>query len=213
MKGWKSEPRENFSIEIQNDLINIGSKREQREVCANTSDTLFNGDERKKLNDISCWNPKYNITIIVYKFLTEIHMWKVIVYDFPQVSGHFTLDYFLAKVWWALLVWPSDRLWLFHARNSSYSYKLSLNNVLYIFFSLGWEWINIIFNRYNPHLGPLDNFAQDQQKNSIKAALSGLGFFYLDVLFQQWILLIWPDFNKVHSSIFMIEWVSSQCCV
>lgn len=54
MKGWKSEPRENFSIEIQNDLINIGSKREQREVCANTSDTLFNGDERKKLNDLSC---------------------------------------------------------------------------------------------------------------------------------------------------------------
>lgn len=48
IEGWKSEPRGNFSIEIKNDLINIGSERERREICISTSDTLFNGDKIEK---------------------------------------------------------------------------------------------------------------------------------------------------------------------
>lgn len=35
-------------MEIQNYFINIGSKRERREICINTSDTLLNGDEIEK---------------------------------------------------------------------------------------------------------------------------------------------------------------------
>lgn len=42
----------NFSIEIQNYLINIESKRKRREMCINPGDTLFNRDEiEKKLNE------------------------------------------------------------------------------------------------------------------------------------------------------------------